>query len=196
MALISCPECGREVSDQAPVCPNCGAPIARSAASAVPPPPAAAPQPAKKRKTSCLVAGCAVVLGVGLLLFIIGLVAQGGKSSSSSSSSAPPPPPEKTPLENVELVDFSWNKGGFDSVMLAKFVLRNNNDFPVKDIKIKCTHRAKSGTVIDSNTRVIYDLIEAKSRKTIRDFNMGFIHSQVDTSSCEVTKVEVVEKAP
>ncbi|NNF87976.1 MAG: DUF4190 domain-containing protein [Acidimicrobiia bacterium] len=27
MALISCPECSREVSDRAPACPNCGYPI-------------------------------------------------------------------------------------------------------------------------------------------------------------------------
>ena len=27
MALIKCPECGREVSDKAPACPHCGAPI-------------------------------------------------------------------------------------------------------------------------------------------------------------------------
>lgn len=28
MALINCEDCGREVSDRAPACPNCGAPIA------------------------------------------------------------------------------------------------------------------------------------------------------------------------
>lgn len=28
MALIKCPECGREISDKADSCPNCGVPIA------------------------------------------------------------------------------------------------------------------------------------------------------------------------
>lgn len=28
MALITCPDCSREVSDRAPACPHCGAPIA------------------------------------------------------------------------------------------------------------------------------------------------------------------------
>lgn len=28
MALISCPECGNEVSDRAPTCPRCGVPLA------------------------------------------------------------------------------------------------------------------------------------------------------------------------
>lgn len=27
MALITCPECGKEFSDKAPACPNCGCPI-------------------------------------------------------------------------------------------------------------------------------------------------------------------------
>lgn len=27
MALIKCPECGRQVSDKAPTCPGCGSPI-------------------------------------------------------------------------------------------------------------------------------------------------------------------------
>jgi hypothetical protein len=29
MALIACPECGKQVSNSAPACPNCGAPIAQ-----------------------------------------------------------------------------------------------------------------------------------------------------------------------
>ncbi len=28
MALINCPDCNKEVSDSAPVCPGCGSPIA------------------------------------------------------------------------------------------------------------------------------------------------------------------------
>ena len=32
MALISCSECGKQVSDKAKACPNCGAPISQSSA--------------------------------------------------------------------------------------------------------------------------------------------------------------------
>jgi hypothetical protein len=31
MALINCPECGAQISDQAPTCPQCGFPIAPAA---------------------------------------------------------------------------------------------------------------------------------------------------------------------
>ena len=30
MALIKCPECGKEISDQATACPNCGCPVKQS----------------------------------------------------------------------------------------------------------------------------------------------------------------------
>ena len=33
MALITCPECGKQVSDRAAACPNCGCPISASPAS-------------------------------------------------------------------------------------------------------------------------------------------------------------------
>lgn len=29
MALMKCPECGKEISDKAMLCPNCGYPIAQ-----------------------------------------------------------------------------------------------------------------------------------------------------------------------
>lgn len=36
MALINCPECGRQVSDKAPTCPGCGVVIAAQPSEAVP----------------------------------------------------------------------------------------------------------------------------------------------------------------
>jgi hypothetical protein len=191
MALISCPECGREVSDKAPTCPTCGAPIASQPSARSPIYVSASPQPEKKN-ISCLQGGCVILL----VLFLIGLVAgECGKSGTSNTgtsltpSASPAPSREDVAKENVELVDFSWKTGGFDNIMMATFVVRNNNDFPVKDITIQCNHSAKSGTEIDSNTKTIYETIAAKKKKTFRDFNMGFIHSQAASSRCHVTGV-------
>lgn len=33
MALVKCQECGKEISDKAPVCPQCGAPVDEGAVS-------------------------------------------------------------------------------------------------------------------------------------------------------------------
>jgi hypothetical protein len=193
MALINCPECRREVSDKAPMCPNCGAPIASPAAA--PPTMFASmqPEPSKKKNVSCLSAGCLILL----VLFFIGLVAGecgksgGGSDSATNTTPAAPPPPSRDAiaLQNVELVKFSWSTGGFDNIMMATFVIKNKNDFAVKDISLKCTHTAKSGTEIDSNTRTIYEVIQPSKTRTFRDFNMGFIHSQASASRCQIIGV-------
>ena len=36
MALIKCPECGKEISDKALACPNCGCPITASTQKSIP----------------------------------------------------------------------------------------------------------------------------------------------------------------
>jgi hypothetical protein len=33
MALIACPECARQISDKAPVCPGCGVPLSAATGS-------------------------------------------------------------------------------------------------------------------------------------------------------------------
>lgn len=46
MALIKCSECGKEISDKAPNCPNCGNPINHPSSTAV----HMEPAPPKRRK--------------------------------------------------------------------------------------------------------------------------------------------------
>lgn len=55
MALINCPDCGREVSSNAPACPSCGAPIQAQTIEAT----------AKKWKGLQLLGALLVILGIG-----------------------------------------------------------------------------------------------------------------------------------
>ena len=89
-------------------------------------------------------------------------------------------------MHNFRIGGFRWDKSGFGSVMIATFVIYNDNKFPVKDLVVKCTHAAASGTVIDSNTRTIYERIDASGYQSVVDMNMGFIHSAVKSSQCNV----------
>ena len=112
-------------------------------------------------------------------------------SSGSGVSSYTPTPPSREEIarQNVELVSFEWQKGGFGSVMLADFTVRNKNDFPVKDITITCIHSGNSGTEIDRNTKTIYEIIKPQKKRTFREVSMGFIHSEATRSRCEVSGV-------
>jgi hypothetical protein len=107
-------------------------------------------------------------------------------STISSPAPVPPPDPKETLLRDVKL-DFKWHKDGFGNIMIADFTLRNPTQYRFKDFEIKCTHSAPSGTVIDSNTRTIYETVESRSTKVVKGMNMGFINSQASRSGCEIS---------
>jgi len=94
------------------------------------------------------------------------------------------------PIKFVVIEDYSWWKTGFDNIMEADFTIANDNPFPIKDIQIECVHTAASGTKIDSNVRTIYDIIPANSSKKFKNFNMGFIHSQAESTHCKIISIK------
>jgi hypothetical protein len=110
-------------------------------------------------------------------------------SSSSGSLDAPTsnsePASEKDQLMRDIKFTYSWSTD--DIVMKANFKIENPTDHSFKDFEITCNHYAASGTKIDSNTRTIYEVVKAHGKKTVRDFNMGFINSQAKSSSCTIT---------
>jgi len=132
-----------------------------------------------------------IVFGVAVLGHMFSSKSPDGTASTSDSRvSAPAPPdPKQVALSEAKL-DFSWSKGGFDTVMLADFVIHNNSEYTIKDIEIQCQHYAKSGTNIDSNTRTIFDIVKPHSKKGFPQFSMGFIHSQTASSSCKITDLK------
>lgn len=134
------------------------------------------------------------LVGGFILLAVIGAA----MNSGTHSTNTPSPNPSQTSntsskeevLSSVKL-KYDWGKGGFDNVMEANFTIENQSKYNIKDVEIKCTHYGKSGTAIDSNTRTIYDIVKAKSKKRFDKFNMGFIHTQANSSSCEITDLKV-----
>jgi hypothetical protein len=116
----------------------------------------------------------------------------GAASGSGGATNSPTEDPKAVALRDIKL-DFKWAKSGFGSVMEADFTISNPTPYRVKDLEIECTHTAPSGTKIDSNTRTIYEVVEPKSKKVVKNFNMGFIHSQASKSSCGITDLTIVQ---
>jgi uncharacterized membrane protein YvbJ len=82
MALISCPDCNKEISENAPACPGCGAPIAgvkESAGSGVNNL-ATIQETSKKLKTQILIAA-ALFWGGLLLALVSSQISSGGDAS-------------------------------------------------------------------------------------------------------------------
>jgi ribosomal protein L40E len=177
MAIAKCRECGAEVSDSAKTCPKCG--IAKPV-----------------KKTSLLVK---LLLGL-FVLGVIGQIIGGGSGSSGGGGSVATTPaaatPAKTPKEEafaaLEIKKLNWYKGGFDNVMLVDVKFQNNGKRNVKDIELECVHFSNSGTRIDSNKKVIYEVVPAGKPLSVKEFSMGFIHTQAATTNCTITDVVVM----
>lgn len=69
MSLIKCPECGREISDQATACPQCGFPLSKPESAAAAPAPPTETEPKSAAKSSAK--GC----GTALLIVFLGFIA-------------------------------------------------------------------------------------------------------------------------
>jgi hypothetical protein len=92
----------------------------------------------------------------------------------------------RDPGERITMPSFSWKIGGFGTVGSATVTIDNGNDFPVKDIDVRCEFNGKSGTQLSTSQRTIFDTIPAKAKRTFKDVNMGFIHAQSAKASCRV----------
>lgn len=173
MAMAKCRECGSDVSDSAKTCPKCGisTPV---------------------KKTSLLVK---LILGFFALAVFGQVVARlGGATSDGASSSASNQPAKLTEDElanNVEVKQFTWNTGGFNTVMvISKISIENKNKEAVKDFELECTHTGPSGTVIDRNKLTVFQILPAGKTSSFKDLNMGFIRAQAAKSFCKVASVK------
>jgi hypothetical protein len=100
------------------------------------------------------------------------------------------PSPKDVALRDTKL-DFHWAKSGFGSVMIADFKVQNPTPYRFKDFEVTCTDYGKSGTEIDTNKKTIYEIVQPKSTKSVKHVNMGFMHSQTDTSGCQLTDLVI-----
>lgn len=69
MALIKCPECGKEISSSASACPNCGHPVKASAI---------APAQREGPFMQTLNCGCVVIAVLLLFVLVVALIAGAG----------------------------------------------------------------------------------------------------------------------
>lgn len=69
MALIYCPECGHQVSDKAPTCPNCGVEIAGKIGANVPAPQPSSPKPKKSSNATLWVSVIIALIVCGVAYY-------------------------------------------------------------------------------------------------------------------------------
>lgn len=162
MALMTCPECGKDISTEAAKCPNCGKRLRRSGMA----------------KAGI---GCLVLVGLFVVISIAGEVRRIQHQEDPTSA-----------LANTKIEKLSFEMGGFGSIPLLDFTIRNTGDHGVKDVKIRCYTKASSGTLLGQVEKTVYDVVPKHSVRDFTKINMGFANSQTDHLSCEVRDVTAV----
>jgi hypothetical protein len=112
--------------------------------------------------------------------------AQATPPADQATAPAESPPAEASPLDGLKIASQSWRRGGLGSIALVTFTLRNNNDYPVKDIEIACAFNRRDGSHLTDRTRVIRDTVNMKSRKTFARMHVGFVNVNASRAKCSL----------
>lgn len=169
MALINCKECGAQVDSQDKNCNSCG----------------------KEMTPVTMLQFIFNFLKFPILIIGIMWIVISFENSDMRKNIAQDVSPKEEALKNMDL-QFEWSKGGFNNIMMIDITIKNNSNYNIKDFTIKCDHSSNSGTKIDSNERIIYEIVKAGETKEMKEFNMGFIHSQATSSNCKIVDLVVM----
>lgn len=95
------------------------------------------------------------------------------------------------PEECFELVRYKGTKGGFGNVLLMDLTIRNYGLSHLKDFVVHCEHSGPSGTVMDSNTLTLYQMVEAGQTRRFREINMGLMNPQATRTNCRIDSASI-----
>lgn len=99
--------------------------------------------------------------------------------------------PQEFAVAETKLVNFSWEKGGFGTVMIANFTIRNDSPIDLGDFKIRCTHFDPSGIVTDQNAGTAFGVVKSHATARIANVNMGFLNSTTGNPKSSKTDCEI-----
>ncbi|MES2168425.1 MAG: hypothetical protein V4458_15535 [Pseudomonadota bacterium] len=91
------------------------------------------------------------------------------------------------PGDNVKIKIEKWRKPGSNNAGTADITVTNDNDFAVKDIRVKCDYMSKTGgRKIETDQRLTMT-VKAKTAKLFKKTKFPFIDQETAEGSCKVT---------
>ncbi len=97
----------------------------------------------------------------------------------------------QSPELGMSVEKVAGRKEAFGNILIIDITLRNDALSNLKDFTITCESRGPSGTVTDTNTRVLYEIVDARKTKTFRKLNMGFVNKQATKLGCRVDAASI-----
>jgi len=95
--------------------------------------------------------------------------------------------PAAAPEHTAEIVNFTWRRGGFGTVViLSQITIKNLGADELKDFRIVCNMTAPSGTAVGTASTRLYEVLKPGQTRTFRDVNLGAVHSQATGGACHL----------
>jgi hypothetical protein len=99
---------------------------------------------------------------------------------------------KETIRQQLKLEHFAWS-AALGRIADVKFVLNNKSGYDVKDVEIECSFYGNSGTLLDNQTKTVFDIFKSKRRKKVPRLNMGIVDAQSRTCNCYVKDFVLIE---
>lgn len=91
------------------------------------------------------------------------------------------------PGDKVKVSIEKWRKPGTNNAGTADITVTNDNDFAVKDIRVKCDYMSKTGgRKIETEQRLAL-AVKAKTTKLFKKTKFPFIDTEAATGACTVS---------
>ena len=91
------------------------------------------------------------------------------------------------PGDKVKVTIEKWRKPGSNNAGTADITVTNDNDFAVKEIRVKCDYMAKTGgRKIETDQRLSLT-VKAKTTKTFKKTKFPFIDTEASEGTCKVS---------
>ncbi|MGA2997038.1 hypothetical protein [Bradyrhizobium sp.] len=95
-------------------------------------------------------------------------------------------PAQPAPVDRLTISSQSWRRGGLGSNALMTMTLRNDNGYAVKDINIACAFTRPDGSHLTYRSRLVNDVVNMKSRKTLTRLHVGFVNVNAAKAKCSL----------
>lgn len=91
------------------------------------------------------------------------------------------------PGDKVKVTIEKWRKPGSNNAGTADITVTNDNDFAVKDVRVKCDYMSKTGgRKIETDQRLPMT-VKAKTTQTFKKAKFPFIDTAAADGSCKVS---------
>ncbi len=88
--------------------------------------------------------------------------------------------------DSITIEQKNYTKTGFDNYYQMSLIIKNNSNYEIENIKLKCNHYAYNDIQIGKNFRKISTTIKSESQKNFNNLAMGLHHSKTKNVKCEI----------